>query len=130
MDNNFCPWCIADGSAASKFNGAFVDSYPLIVSGISQKIVDEVCLRTPGFDSWQQEVWLTHCDDAGAFVGDASKDDVEQMLDGKIELSGAEFIPKEIYKEVFKGYQPGGNPCVFKFECIHCNQILLHFDGT
>ena len=66
-----CPWCIADGSAAEKFTASFVDDYPLIEAGLNQKIIEEVCRRTPGYISWQQEVWLQHCIDACEFCGDA-----------------------------------------------------------
>ncbi|MEU9879253.1 CbrC family protein [Streptomyces phaeochromogenes] len=37
VDGNFCPWCIADGSAAERFEGDFIDAYGL--DGIS----DETC---------------------------------------------------------------------------------------
>ena len=46
-----CPWCIADGFAARKFDGIFSDDYPLQQAGISQDIISEVCERTPGYNS-------------------------------------------------------------------------------
>ncbi|QGS51364.1 hypothetical protein FOB89_19535 [Shewanella putrefaciens] len=33
-----CPWCVADGTAAKKFNGSFIDDYPLIEAGIVIKL--------------------------------------------------------------------------------------------
>ncbi|WP_405877871.1 CbrC family protein [Streptomyces sp. NBC_00005] len=29
VSGRFCPWCIADGSAAERFAGEFMDSYGL-----------------------------------------------------------------------------------------------------
>lgn len=34
-----CPWCIADGSAANKFDGLFSDDYPLQNAGLSEEVI-------------------------------------------------------------------------------------------
>ncbi|MEU8952751.1 CbrC family protein [Streptomyces sp. NPDC048518] len=68
VSGRFCPWCIADGSAAERFAGEFTDSYGL--EGIGEEILHEVTRRTPGFHSWQDPHWLVHCHDAAAFVGE------------------------------------------------------------
>ncbi|WP_340562604.1 CbrC family protein [Streptomyces sp. GSL17-111] len=68
VSGRFCPWCIADGSAAERFAGDFVDSYGLV--GVSQDVLHEVTRRTPGFSAWQDPYWLVHCGDAAAFVGE------------------------------------------------------------
>ncbi|WP_329331530.1 CbrC family protein [Streptomyces sp. NBC_00663] len=64
----FCPWCIADGSAAARFDGEFMDAYGL--DGVSEQILHEVSRRTPGFHAWQDPHWLVHCHDAAAFIGE------------------------------------------------------------
>ncbi|CAL9491455.1 CbrC family protein [Streptomyces sp. enrichment culture] len=64
VSGRFCPWCIADGSAADRFVGEFTDSYGL------DGVLHEVARRTPGFHAWQDPHWLVHCHDAGAFVGE------------------------------------------------------------
>ncbi|MEU8874093.1 CbrC family protein [Streptomyces javensis] len=68
VDGPFCPWCIADGSAAERFEGEFADSYGL--DGVSDEVLYEVTRRTPGFRAWQDPHWLVHCRDAAAFVGE------------------------------------------------------------
>lgn len=68
---SLCPWCIADGSAAARYEASFSDDYPLLDAGVAANIVTEVCERTPGYASWQQERWLVCCEDACAFRGDA-----------------------------------------------------------
>ncbi|MGH4031258.1 CbrC family protein [Actinomycetota bacterium Odt1-20B] len=68
VDKSFCPWCIADGSAAERFEGEFSDAYGL--DGVSDETVHEVTRRTPGFSAWQDPHWLVHCRDAAAFLGE------------------------------------------------------------
>lgn len=68
VSGRFCPWCIANGSAADRFAGEFTDSYGL--DGVSDDVLHEVTRRTPGFHAWQDPHWLVHCQDAGAFVGE------------------------------------------------------------
>ncbi|MEV7192476.1 CbrC family protein [Streptomyces sp. NPDC093510] len=57
---------MADGSAAERFAGEFMDSYGL--DGVSEQILHEVTRRTPGFHAWQDPRWLVHCHDAAAFI--------------------------------------------------------------
>lgn len=71
-----CPWCIADGSAAHKFEGHFSDAHPLLSNGVPKDVVLEICERTPGYNSWQQEYWESHCETACEFHGDADKTDL------------------------------------------------------
>ncbi|MEU7644732.1 CbrC family protein [Streptomyces huasconensis] len=67
-DGRFCPWCIADGSAAARFEGEFTDPYGL--ESVGEATVHEVTRRTPGFSAWQDPHWLVHCRDAAAFLGE------------------------------------------------------------
>ena len=68
-----CPWCIADGTAAKKYDGEFNDSAgveaplgydenEILQAAFDEKVV-EVAQRTPSYVSWQQEVWLSHCNE-------------------------------------------------------------------
>jgi uncharacterized protein CbrC (UPF0167 family) len=65
---HICPWCIADGSAHEKFGVGFTDTEGVGGYGqwekVSKEVVEEVAFRTPGFASWQQEHWYTHCEGA------------------------------------------------------------------
>jgi len=127
----FCPWCIADGSAAQKYDGEFSDPYPLLSEKIDQAIVKEVCERTPGYHSWQQERWLAHCQDACEFHGDAPKhellaftgDDLSQFL-YKYTMS------QEDWKNLLDNYIEGGNPAVHKYKCRKCGKLLYDVDFT
>jgi uncharacterized protein len=124
-----CPWCIADGSAAAKLDASFSDAHPLIAAGMGEPIVEEVNLRTPGYISWQQDEWLTHCNDACEFHGDATTIDVREasaqtkacwLAAYKQDDAGWEWATKE--------YQPGGDSALYKFRCRHCGLVLFGWD--
>jgi uncharacterized protein CbrC (UPF0167 family) len=128
LHNEICPWCIADGSVAKQFDATFVDGHPLHEAGIDEAIILEVTTKTPGYDTWQQGVWLSHCNDACAFLGDAPKDDVVKIANEHIQVNGGEGIKTEMMKEIAQGYQPKGSPAFYKFKCLHCNEILYAMD--
>jgi len=73
LEEELCPWCIADGTAHAELDAEFVDREGIGGYGeweeVSSTIVDEVACRTPGFSGLQQERWYTHCADAAEFVG-------------------------------------------------------------
>src|SRR5580693_867163 len=60
-----CPWCIADGNAAKRFSATFNDAGTM--EDVAAEVMTEIEQRTPGFHGWQQETWLSCCDDAAAF---------------------------------------------------------------
>ncbi|WP_329340044.1 CbrC family protein [Streptomyces sp. NBC_01352] len=66
LSDPLCPWCIADGSAAERYEAQFTE-----VDGrdVPMEVVHAVERRTPGFSGWQQERWLSHCGDAAVFLG-------------------------------------------------------------
>lgn len=129
MRNALCPWCIADGSAAEKFDASFADPHPMIQDGLGDETVEEVCARTPGYDSWQQDCWLSHCDDACEFHGNASVADVrdaspESREDWRLRYRQGETS----WSWATDGYQPGGCSALYKFVCRHCRQVLFGWD--
>lgn len=127
--DNICPWCVADGSAAKKFNGTFVDDYPLENAGISASIISEVCERTPSFNSWQQEVWQHHCNDACEYHGNPSKEELKELSGKDLELFlSKEMIDEYEWEDIIENYQEFGNPAVYKFKCKHCSKHLYYTD--
>ncbi|OBY90139.1 hypothetical protein A6723_023975 [Pseudomonas sp. AU11447] len=130
-ENCLCPWCIADGSAAERFEASFADDYPLLDAGVPDAVVREVCERTPGFASWQQEHWLNCCGDACAFHGDARREDIIAL--GAAELAGhfADFgWPEKTWLQVIEHYEPAGNPAIYHFRCLHCGKTHYGMDFT
>lgn len=124
-----CPWCIHDGSAAHKLGGRFVDDYPLLNAGIPDPVIDEVTQRTPGYNSWQQERWLTCCGDACEFHGDAQKAELEAIAEADLPAAFRDFegfIPH--LSKFLPHYRPGGDPAVYRFVCRHCQLVRYGVD--
>ncbi|HJW29115.1 MAG TPA: CbrC family protein [Saprospiraceae bacterium] len=123
-----CPWCIADGSAAKKYEGVFIDeaSSEEIADGYK---VEELTQRTPSYTGWQQEQWLSHCDDYCAFKGyvgwkeiasikEELEDDLDRIMDD-FDLSEKELKENLVNHSGMQGYL---------FQCLHCGQHRLHVD--
>lgn len=126
-----CPWCIADGSAAKKFDGMFSDDYPLHEAGVPEEVISEVCEKTPGYNSWQQEVWQAHCGTACEFHGDAEKEELAKLEGEALEkFLSAEMIKPDVWKNILEHYEKGGNPAVYKFKCTDCSEVIYTIDFT
>lgn len=124
-----CPWCIADGTAAKKFNGSFTDDYPLIEAGIDNKIIFEIAERTPGYISWQQEEWQSHCDDACEFHGDADINELKEMQGEQLSsFLEQQMLDVTLWKQLLTTYKKGGDPAIYKFKCRHCHKIIFTMD--
>ena len=67
-----CPWCIADGSAAAKFDADFIDGYFCDADGetveVTRQLRDAVFSRTIGFAVFNPVAWWVHCDEPAEFV--------------------------------------------------------------
>ena len=126
-----CPWCIADGSAAEKFNGLFCDDSPLAEAGLTEEIIVEVSHRTPGFNSWQQEVWLSCCNDACEFHGDVTVAEAATMdIDAVTRACHGKRPIVSQFEDFKKHYRPGGNPAIYKWVCRHCGKVQHYADFT
>lgn len=126
-----CPWCIASGEAAKKYDGMFSDDYPLRAAGVAEDIIREVCARTPGYNSWQQEVWQCHCNDACAFHGDADPAELRALSKEEMtDLLHQNTMREDQWCAFIDGYRKGGNPAVYKFVCCHCRKPTYYLDFT
>ncbi|HEY1178223.1 MAG TPA: CbrC family protein [Phytomonospora sp.] len=113
---NICPWCIADGSAAARFGASFCDDFPLLESGLPHAVVVEVCERTPGFASFQQEEWQSCCGDACAFEGLLAPEDFATLDDATLLALN---VPPDRLDDWRSGYT-GDDYGVFGFRCLRC----------
>lgn len=122
-----CPWCIANGEAAKKFDGEFQDMYSC--DKVNKKeYLDELCHRTPGYRGWQQEYWLSHCGDFCAFIGYVGWNDIqERRIDKEIEKNYSEDNTGFSFDDI-KGYLGNGSMEGYLFKCLKCGEHLLHVD--
>ena len=123
-----CPWCIADGSAAKKFDGEFQDAYSCEEIDDGSKL-DELIHRTPGYRGWQQEVWLAHCNDYCAFVGYVGMEELEKMglaesLEDIYRKDAAMFDIDVIRENMENESGLQG----YLFRCLHCGKYQLYAD--
>ena len=124
-----CPWCIADGEAHRRLELTFADAHPL--AGVSAAR-EEVVRRTPGYSSWQQERWLTHCGDACAFLGPAGRAEVEAFGEELVASlrEDAGWLRDEAFAAFCAGLDRDGEPVAFVFRCLHCGALVGYIDYT
>ncbi len=121
LRGKLCPWCIADGSAYATFAVEFSDPWALAAAGIAAPVIEEVAQRTPGYVSWQTEEWLSHCDDACAFLGDAKPDTLRKMTAEEMApLIEAFGLDETWFREYAEEYESIGDPAIYHFKCLHC----------
>ena len=133
LEDHICPWCIADGSAAKQFGATF--NYTGTADGIPDSARVEIETRTPGFTAWQQEQWLSCCNDGAAFLGLAGAKElrekfadalpsVKQVIRDDYGLSGADL------KEFLDALTVDDQPTAYIFRCLHCKKYLSYVDET
>lgn len=129
-----CPWCIANGKAAEEYDGEFNDYCGIegvvpnsnnVEPNIAHERLLEITNKTPSYISWQQEAWLTHCNEPCAFIDYADVETIEPLLDelhDDIENNGydPEFVRTALSKE--------GSLVGYLFQCVNCGQHRLHVD--
>ena len=118
-----CPWCIADGTVASRHGGAFNSLHP--DADVPADFLNEIECRTPNFATWQDLLWPTCCNDGCVFLGYAKRTDLEgrwkDALDAlyREELSPAvRYGPPEAFLDALEAGD--ANPSVYVFQCRHC----------
>jgi uncharacterized protein len=129
-----CPWCIADGAAAAKFECRFNDAgvishHPGDERDPPAAEMDEVEQRTPGFDAWQGNYWFACCGHTCVFLGDADADDLQARWAAAVptiiaNAEGAFDAPEELIDALEAGDSVG----VFVFRCSHCGKLGGYID--
>lgn len=123
-----CPGCIASGRAAEQFGGMFQDDAS--VDGVTDRAkLEELIYRTPGYQGWNQEYWLAHCDDFCAFLGYVTWNDIVEM--------GLEEKVMETYREDCNLCSPEEAKAFltddmqgYLFQCLNCKKHFLYVDCT
>ncbi len=129
LDEQICPWCIADGHAHTRFNAEFTDEVGIGGGGewdsVSEDVINEVSHRTPGFSGWQQEQWWTHCGDAAAFIGRAGRKELEAL--GSEAISAIQdstgLSDGSEWEQFFSALDKDGSPTAYMFRCTKCGQV-------
>lgn len=127
--SGICPYCIASGFAAKKYNGEFTTTYQCEVNNDVKK--DELLHKTPGFNSAQEGHWLSHCDDFCEFLGEVSWNEIVRLgIEKEIEEDYKENYPEEFdFQDVKHSLEIGGCIAGYLFRCLHCKKYRLYVDA-
>jgi uncharacterized protein len=129
LEGDLCPWCIADGSAHTKFDVNFVDIPGVGGHGkwdiVSQDIMEEISFRTPGFTGWQQERWWTHCGDGAEFLGIVGRDEIVYWGDDFIKYIRDELkiSDDKDWEEFLNLLDKNRGPTAYVFRCKKCGKL-------
>jgi uncharacterized protein CbrC (UPF0167 family) len=127
LRDRLCPWCIADGSAAARFEAQFTD----VIDDLSGDRLIAITERTPGFSGWQQERWLVHCGDGAAFLGAVGAAELAEYPDAveslRLELSS---WPEPQVDSYIKALTKDDQPTAYLFRCRVCDIHLAYSDFT
>nr|WP_223242291.1 CbrC family protein [Streptomyces sp. CBMA123] len=127
LRHRLCPWCIADGSAADRFEAQFTD----VVDDVPLDRLIAITQRTPGFSGWQQERWLIHCEDGAAFLGTAGAAELaacpEAWASLRQELAS---WPASQAEQYLKALTKDGQPTAYLFQCRSCGTHRAYSDAT
>jgi uncharacterized protein CbrC (UPF0167 family) len=133
LDDSICPWCIAEGTAHTKFDASFVDEAAL-PDELRENITQEVAWRTPGYNSWQSEQWFACCNDAMRFLEPAG---IREIRERYRELEST-VLGNIIYDLHISGgaatrmlgsLDKEQGPTAYIFQCIHCSGYRTFVDG-
>lgn len=123
-----CPWCIADGSAAKKYDGSFQDVESC--EDVDKKeFIEELVYRTPGYCGWQQERWLSHCGDFCAFIGYVGWKEINDIADDlKDDINEIKKETGLSQMELEKVLKKSGSLQGYLFKCLKCGKYRLTYD--
>ncbi|MFE6152187.1 CbrC family protein [Streptomyces sp. NPDC057889] len=132
IKERLCPWCVADGSAAERFDAHFTEG-TCLGEEVPLEIFTAVDRRTPGFAAWQETQWLFHCGDGAAFLGRvragelASHSDALEMLRRAARDGGR---PADQVEHYLSSLTKDGQPTAYLFRCRVCAIHLAYSDFT
>jgi uncharacterized protein len=124
LDSCLCPWCIADGSAAEKFDAEFTDVGWGVPAEVPTEVLTQVATRTPGFSGWQQEHWLYHCGDACAFLGRAGWAELQPHPET------VESLRRDHDADHLRTLDVHGEATAYLFRCRHCDRHFAYADSA
>lgn len=128
IDNikNLCPFCIANGLAAKKFDAEFVQDAEC--QGELDPEKDQVLFcQTPGYSSWQGENWLSCCQDYCAYLGTVGTRELKAM--GIAEQVLADYEERGEYQDIEEYLVKDGSLCGYLFRCLHCQKYQIWVDA-
>jgi len=92
--------------------------------------------RTPGYSSWQSQVWPDCCGDATAFMGVYGAKEIReaQRLGEDLKQPLLKHIRESLRYEapaaalLLDTLDRDKGPAAYHFECLHCSRRIFHID--
>ena len=128
IDNikNLCPFCIANGLAAKKFDAEFVQDAE--GRGELDPEKDQLLFcQTPGYSSWQGENWLSCYQDYCAYLGTVGTRELKAM--GIAEQVLADYEERGEYQDIEEHLVKDESLCGYLFRCLHCQKYQIWVDA-
>ena len=124
-----CPSCVASGAAARKFKGDFIQEAEWEKVSDSER-VKHFFETTPGYVSWQGEMWLACCDDFCNFIDYVGMEKLQKMPEKKTIL--ADYAKRQEYsRDTVEEYlSRSGDMTGYLFQCRHCKNYHLYVDAS
>ena len=123
-----CMECVANGKAAEKYDGEFIQDAEKISD---EKKRDELFLQTPGYCSWQGEYWLACCDDYCAYLGTVGIKELEDLgIKEEVLREYALQQPSYPVNLVKEALYKDGDMTGYLFRCLHCGKYRLYVDAS
>lgn len=119
-----CLECVANGEAARKFNGTFVQDADRINNPEAQNVLFH---RTPGYWSWQGENWAACCNDYCEYLGTVGTKELEELgiADELFDQNGSCGEWEGVRQNLTKDGHING----YLFRCLHCGKYHLRIDA-
>jgi uncharacterized protein CbrC (UPF0167 family)/ankyrin repeat protein len=131
-DVSVCPWCLASGKAYRKFKKELAAHKCDFETKLPSAVQEEVRQRTPKFYGWQEEQWLTCCNDACAYLGSGGIKELSTFGEKAI-LSIKQAIITEgfcdfVNADRYLSLLGHGTTCAHLFQCLSCAQFKTYID--
>ena len=115
-----------------KLSAEFADGHSL--RDLAKDIVETVTTRTPGYSSWQQDVWQIHCNDACSFldrIGKAELDSLPPEATTAVVNALRDYGRSDTEREQFLSWlRRDGDLTGYLFQCLVCGEYRAYVDSS
>jgi uncharacterized protein CbrC (UPF0167 family) len=121
---NICPWCIANGAAASTFDGYFIYTHDF-EQVLDAAKTDELQHRTPGYFFGSEYYWPVHCGDYCGILRKVKWRDIADLENELFEDLDRLQVEDGIDRQAKRDALTGTALWAYLFRCLHCGRFRL-----
>ena len=129
LHERICPWCIASGDAAQRYNAHFANVDDCFEEVADSEAKTELLRRTPGYIGWQDNQWRAHCGDFCAYLGRVGGAELREYGDEVCRQVFPDLaMTFSSIEEALDGLNKVGDTTGYLFRCLKCGHHRLHWD--